>query len=59
MSLRYGMCKFQYGITYYGTWKSYDAHGEGAVIDKDGVTIVEGDFVDGWIKYKGKFQPLI
>ncbi len=47
------MQKYPYGVVYLGHWNEL-ANGEGVLIDKDGTTIVDGLFVDYWIKYKSK-----
>ncbi len=45
------MHKNVFGTEYFGEWLNGIAHGKGALISQDNKLIVEGDFVDGWIRF--------
>ena len=50
----YGMFKYYWGGLFFGHLKDHTAQGEGTLIDENGDTLCEGNFVNNWIIYNGK-----
>ena len=54
----YGMFKFGQGGIFYGHWTHQKANGEGAFVDENGLTVVEGNFVNGWTQIDGNYSKI-
>ena len=50
----YGMSRAANSSLYLGQWLAHEAMGSGALVEKHGLTIVEGTFVSDWTIYKDR-----
>ncbi len=54
----YGMYLSLYNTIYYGEFRNNIPKGEGVIVNQNGETIAAGVFVNGKMKYKGKFRNI-